>query len=122
MEKQVLIFDCMGDTISAKHFVGDKVTTHTISAKQCGEDFLFGCAYIIDDMATPKNEPKFFNGKAVCCESRMAGYEVGKVYEWLEGYPICHETACCTQRPILVANIEGGIIKCAKVKFVVVRS
>ena len=120
MNKQIMIIETDGESVIAKHYNEGKVATRQIDARKADGDFLFACAYLIDDMASPPMATRLFNGKAICCESRIDEFEIGVVYDWVEGYPI-NPKGTCTQRPITAANIECGLIKCNKVKFVIIK-
>lgn len=63
------------------------------SAFPCPDDFMYACAYLIDELAkdlpiiNPKplaNEP--FAGRTVCIASNHSEiFKVGKIYEWQDG-------------------------------------
>lgn len=120
MNKQIMIIETDGVSVVAKHYNEGKVTVRQMDARKAEGDFLFACAYLVDDMASPPTANRLFNGKAICCESRLDEFEIGVIYEWVDGYPI-NPKGTCTQRAITNANIECGLIKCNKVKFVIIK-
>ena len=55
------------------------------------DDFLYGCAYLIDELAkTPLNKP--FEGRTVCIKSNLPDiFKVGKIYEWKDGRTVSED-------------------------------
>lgn len=88
MRKQVLVFECDGETVQATRYEGEHISEVVISVKDLPEDdFLFACGYLLDELAKilPRDENKPFEGKTVCIADNTGHFTVGKIYAWKDG-------------------------------------
>lgn len=86
MNKQVMVIEYDGEKVKATHYSESKQKSIEMFDFENENDFLYYCAYLIDEMATEKKFEKSFNGYAVCAETKEgSGFSVGEIYRWENG-------------------------------------
>lgn len=88
MQKQTMVIEFDGERVRATHYCGGKERSADMYNFDEESDFLYCCAYLIDEMAKPKptNIENGLFAKTVCISAiEGEGFTVGKIYSWENG-------------------------------------
>jgi hypothetical protein len=123
MDKQVMVIEFDGERVRATHYCSGKERSADMYNFDEESDFLYCCAYLIDEMAKPQAQiaERGFEGRVVCAVAEPnSGFTVGKVYKWengrtandnLEIYPKNVKVgASCATRKIMVVGANKFIV------------
>lgn len=123
MEKQVMVIEFDGERVRATHYCGGRERSANMYNFDEESDFLYCCAYLIDEMAKPHKQiaERGFEGGTVCAVAEPnSGFTIGKVYKWengrtandnLEIYPKNFKVgASCALRPTMTVGKNKFIV------------
>lgn len=103
MENKQLSIVADGEFVTLTYFEGENSERNVQMREKCSafhypDDFMYACAYLIDELAKdlpilyPENKP--YAAKTVCVASPDPEiFKVGKIYEWKDGRTV-NEKGC----------------------------
>lgn len=123
MNKQVMVIEFDGQRAKATHYSGGRERSVEMYNFDDENDFLYCCAYLIDEMANEKTQivERGFEGNTICISAiNDSGFTVGKPYVWENGrttddnlniYPKNYKIgASCGARPIIAVGENKFVV------------
>ena len=125
MNKQVMVIEFDGEVARATHYCGGKERSVEMYNFDDESDFLYCCAYLIDEMAKPKPQiiERGFEGKTACVEAKEGGeFSVGKIYHWENGRTVDNNLQVYPKQFKIGASCgASSIMTVGENKFIVLR-